>query len=68
MLLMERKRYPVVVMIHGGFWKMPYGLNQFDQLSIMLVEQGYAVWNIEYRRVGETGGHLALWMALKTKP
>lgn len=47
---------------------MPYGLNQFDQLSIMLVEQGYAVWNIEYRRVGETGGHLALWMALKTKP
>lgn len=52
----EKKSHPVVVTIHGGFWKMPYGLDQFDRLDRILVQQGYAVWNIEYRRVGEQGG------------
>ncbi|MGI6110229.1 MAG: alpha/beta hydrolase family protein [Eubacteriaceae bacterium] len=48
--------YPVIVMIHGGFWKMPYDLNGISQLCTDLNRRGYAVWNIEYRRVGEPGG------------
>lgn len=47
---------PVVVTIHGGFWKSKYGLEQMDSLDEDLVRRGYAVWNIEYRRVGEDRG------------
>lgn len=49
---------PVVVLIHGGFWRTGYGLDLMEPLVPSLVESGYAVWNIEYRRVGggEQGG------------
>ncbi len=47
---------PVVVTIHGGFWKAKYGLEEMDPLNEDLVRRGYAAWNIEYRRVGEDGG------------
>ncbi|MCO7126916.1 alpha/beta hydrolase [Sporolactobacillus shoreicorticis] len=49
-------RCPVVVTIHGGFWKSKYGLEEVDPLDEDLVQRGYATWNIEYRRVGEDGG------------
>ncbi len=47
---------PVVVFLHGGCW-----LNQFDighsrALATALNQAGYAVWNIEYRRLGDEGG------------
>jgi acetyl esterase/lipase len=47
---------PVVVLVHGGFWRAQYGLDLMDQLALDLVGKGYAVWNIEYRRVGQPGG------------
>ena len=47
---------PVVVLIHGGFWRAQYGLDLMDPLAADLVTRGYAVWNIEYRRVGQPGG------------
>lgn len=47
---------PVVVLIHGGFWSEAYGLDVMRPLAVDLVSRGYAVWNIEYRRVGEVGG------------
>jgi acetyl esterase/lipase len=47
---------PVVVLIHGGFWRNFHGLELMVGLSEDLVQRGYAVWNIEYRRVGEEGG------------
>jgi acetyl esterase/lipase len=46
----------VVVLIHGGFWSATYGLDLMRPLALDLVVRGYAVWNIEYRRVGEDGG------------
>lgn len=46
----------VVVLIHGGFWSAAYGLDLMRPLAVDLVARGYAVWNIEYRRVGEEGG------------
>lgn len=50
------KRCPVIVTIHGGFWKSKYGLEELDPLDEDLVQRGYATWNIEYRRVGEDEG------------
>lgn len=50
------KKCPVVVTIHGGFWKAKYGLEGISSLDEDLTKRGYATWNIEYRRVGEPGG------------
>ncbi len=47
---------PVVVLVHGGFWRAMYELDLMDPLAADLVARGYAVWNIEYRRVGMDGG------------
>lgn len=48
--------YPVVVLIHGGFWRARYGLDLMDDLGEDLARRGFASWNIEYRRVGDPGG------------
>ncbi|HEX3536061.1 MAG TPA: alpha/beta hydrolase [Stellaceae bacterium] len=47
---------PVVVMVHGGCWQSSYGLDLMRALSADLQRGGIAVWNIEYRRLGESGG------------
>lgn len=44
----------IICLLHGGFWKMPYGLEQFDEVAKVLLGMDYCVWNIEYRRTGET--------------
>ena len=46
----------VVVVIHGGFWKAEYDASLGRPLAASLVEQGWAAWNLEYRRVGNGGG------------
>lgn len=48
--------HPVVVLVHGGFWKAMFAADLMEPLRDDLVQRGYAVWNIEYRRVGEPGG------------
>ncbi|MFC3418038.1 alpha/beta hydrolase family protein [Salinicoccus hispanicus] len=45
--------FPVVVSIHGGFWRQKYDLDENTPLSEDLTDRGYATWNIEYRRTGE---------------
>jgi acetyl esterase/lipase len=45
----------VVVVIHGGFWKAEYDLSLGRPLAASLVQEGWAAWNIEYRRVGPAG-------------
>jgi acetyl esterase/lipase len=49
--------YPVIVLIHGGCWlaELP-GLELVAPLAGALRERGFAVWNIEYRRLGHAGG------------
>lgn len=47
---------PVVCLLHGGFWRMPHGRDQMDAIAGDLVARGFAVWNIEYRRLGAPGG------------
>ncbi|HEX6148452.1 alpha/beta hydrolase family protein [Nocardioides sp.] len=46
----------VVVVIHGGFWKSAYDLSLGRPLAESLVAEGWAAWNLEYRRVGNGGG------------
>lgn len=43
-------------MIHGGFWRVRYGLNHAADFCNALAATGFAVANLEYRRVGEPGG------------
>lgn len=47
---------PVFVTIHGGSWQSRYGKIVMRGLAHDLVRRGWAVWNIEYRRVGAGGG------------
>src|SRR5205823_1524893 len=47
---------PVAVLVHGGCWQSSYGLDLMDPMAEDLHRQGIAVWNIEYRRLGESGG------------
>jgi acetyl esterase/lipase len=46
----------VVVLIHGGCWQKRYRRDLQNDVAADLVEHGYAVWNIEYRRLGASGG------------
>ncbi len=48
--------YPVVALIHGGcFLKEFEGLAQTSAIAADLAGRGYAVWNIDYRKLGEAG-------------
>ncbi len=49
-------RLPAVVFIHGGYWRARYDLEHADPLCQALARAGMAVWNVEYRRVGNPGG------------
>jgi acetyl esterase/lipase len=40
------------VLIHGGFWRARYHLRLQDRLVSDLARRGWAVWNLEYRRLG----------------
>jgi acetyl esterase/lipase len=47
---------PLVAFVHGGCWLSQYSIEHSHALATALTQAGYAVWNIEYRRVGEPGG------------
>lgn len=49
--------FPVVVLIHGGCWQADLpGTELMDYLATDLKARGFAVWNLEYRRIGHPGG------------
>jgi len=47
---------PVVVLIHGGFWRSQFTKRLMSRMARAVVKRGWAAWNIEYRRVGPLGG------------
>jgi len=51
-----RRPHPVVVVIHGGFWRAAYDLTHTAEMAEALTHRGVATWNIEYRRIGHQGG------------
>ncbi len=46
-----RPRPPVICLLHGGFWLKPYRRDQMSAMAEDLAERGFAVWNLEYRRL-----------------
>ncbi len=48
--------HPVAVLLHGGYWRTQYGKLLCRPLARDLVGVGFAVWNLEYRRVGPGSG------------
>ncbi len=47
---------PVIVLIHGGCWQAAYDLAPLGECCAALRAAGYAVWSLEYRRLGNGGG------------
>ena len=47
---------PVVVVVHGGFWRARYGIELARPLAADLAAAGWAAVAVEYRRVGAGGG------------
>jgi acetyl esterase/lipase len=48
--------HPLVVAIHGGYWRARYDLRHLAHLCVALRRAGLAVWSLEYRRLGQQGG------------
>ena len=48
--------YPLVINIHGGYWRAKYDLEHAGHLCAALAAKGLATANVEYRRVGNEGG------------
>ena len=47
---------PLVILIHGGCWLNSFDVNHSRPLATALNHAGFAVWSLEYRRTGDTGG------------
>jgi pimeloyl-ACP methyl ester carboxylesterase len=47
---------PLVVVIHGGFWRAEYDRAHVAPLAADLAGRGYPVAQLEYRRTGQPGG------------
>jgi len=48
--------HPMVVVLHGGFWRAAYDLAHIGHLCEALRGEGLATWSLEYRRIGHEGG------------
>lgn len=52
----KKPPYPLLINIHGGFWRAKYNLDHAGHLCAALAAKGVATANLEYRRVGNEGG------------
>lgn len=48
--------FPVLFVVHGGFWQSVYDLSHIGHLCAALTSKGIITCNIEYRRIGNPGG------------
>ena len=48
--------HPVVILIHGGCWKADFAtLRDLAPMAEALKTEGIATWNVEYRRLSQSG-------------
>ncbi|SNY41662.1 alpha/beta hydrolase fold [Arsukibacterium tuosuense] len=52
----SQTKAPLVVFIHGGCWLNAYDISHSRAFSQAVAAQGFAVWSLEYRRIGDEGG------------
>jgi acetyl esterase/lipase len=45
-----------LMFIHGGFWRAKYDLSHASHLCAVLAQSGIDVLNVEFRRIGNSGG------------
>jgi acetyl esterase/lipase len=48
--------HPVVIFIHGGCYSAQYSIDHAAAAEQAIADAGYAVWSLEYRRIGDAGG------------
>ena len=48
--------HPVLVVVHGGYYRARYDLEYLGSFCADLTGRGWATWNVEYRRLGQPGG------------
>ena len=49
-------RFPLLFVIHGGFWQNKYDLSHISHLCAALTGKGLVTCSLEYRRLGDPGG------------
>ena len=48
--------FPLLFVVHGGFWQSVYDLKHIGALCAALTKKGTITCNLEYRRLGDPGG------------
>ena len=48
--------FPLLFVVHGGFWQSIYDLSHVGRLCAAFTSKGIITCNIEYRRIGNPGG------------
>lgn len=48
--------YPVIVFVHGGAWQSKWNKQHTEPFVEALTQQGFATWDLEFRRIGHLGG------------
>jgi acetyl esterase/lipase len=48
--------FPMLFVVHGGFWQSLYDLSHIEHLCAAFTSEGIITCNIEYRRIGNPGG------------
>jgi len=48
--------FPTIIFVHGGGWLADWTNDYAAPLMEALTEQGFATWNIEFRRIGNRNG------------
>ncbi len=51
-----RGPWPVIAILHGGCWAEYADVTYTAPLATALTREGWATWNVEYRRVHQEGG------------
>jgi acetyl esterase/lipase len=44
--------WPLVVLVHGGYWRPAYDLTLEDEVAAQLAAEGFLVWNVDYAPAG----------------
>ncbi len=52
----RRGLLPLVIFLHGGFWRAAYDRAHTGPLAAALADSGFVVCTPEYRKVGQAGG------------
>jgi len=48
--------FPVVIFVHGGAWLSDWNKNYSERFVESLAGKGFATWDLEFRRMGNSGG------------